>query len=148
VRVRDSGSAADTLWASGITCKFGCSISESIATGNSGYGFNVGSGSSITDSVSRHNRGGIHASDGSVIAGNVVMSNGHGISADRASVILHNAISHHPNFGIFSSTGGPYAYGQNTLEQNNASAAGAGGQVDHYGVQIGPNLCGGDTTCP
>jgi hypothetical protein len=151
VHVIGNGSAADPSAGLGISCGEGCSISDSTAESND-IGFLTGGSATILDSIAlRNSRVGVYAGQGSVVARSTISGNGsEGIRAGDGSTIIHNSISLNQGHGI-AAISGHYGYGNNTLTRNNKSPVpilSYGPQTDEGGVEIGPNLCRTDNSCP
>jgi hypothetical protein len=67
---------------------------------------------------------------------------GHGISAHSAAVVIGNSAVINGGFALVTSGAG---YAQNNFDSNN------GGNTNPQvqgGIEIGINICGGDTVCP
>lgn len=84
--------------------------------------------------------------DGAIVEGNVIRRNaGDGVAGEDLT-ITGNAISGNDGFGLrLNFGGGDSGYAGNVINDNNGGngfAQGVGG------VQLGTNVCGGDTTCP
>jgi len=138
---------------------------ERVSVHNVGaYGIRTaGVGNQVRDcQVRRAALGGILAGAGTLATGNVVVNNGGngltvnehsiasqnvadnssraGILVDRGSLVLGNMIRGNSQFGIdFVAAGG---YGENVM------TGPPGVPVNGSGVQIGINVCAGNTTCP
>jgi hypothetical protein len=105
----------------------------------------------VGNQVHQNEQVGIFSGFGSVIVSNTVNENGHGvpttgIDAD-GSAILGNAVNDNAREGIAGATAASLksGYADNQLDGNN------GGNINPQGgaaVEIGVNVCGGDTTCP
>lgn len=116
-----SGSRADYNGQEGFDLNGG-TISGSTAMWNGLYGLWVGSG---------------------VAQGNTLNSNGSaGIYANFNATILNNMISYNEGYGVsFSACSS--GFGSNVINNNTL------GEISGCGtLQIGTNICGGDTTCP
>lgn len=105
----------------------GCRIE---LNGDNGIDLNVGGGS-----------------DGALVERNVIRRNGGYGVIGVEMLIRDNAIVGNDDTGIATNTGGgtQAGYGGNYLIDNNGGGTNA--QVSG-GIQIGTNICGGDTTCP
>jgi hypothetical protein len=128
---------------------------------NGGVGISVGPHSLITGNTSMENSGvgissdtsliknntveqngsfGIYCYDTCTIIGNLSRSNtGAGIMAYQSSVILDNAVRSNTGYGL--DLGPTTGYARNSINDN------TGGTVDD-GIQVGTNICDGNTTCP
>jgi hypothetical protein len=73
-----------------------------------------------------------------VVDGSVASGNAYGFSAN---VLTNSQAYQNSGFGFLSGSSG--AYRSNTFIGNN----GGGAQTDG-GIELGPNVCGGSTTCP
>ncbi len=108
----------------GIDCS-GCALGEVIATGNGGRGIDIGIETTLQRSVARGN-------------------GFSGIYAFAATVLQYTASFGNAQFGLGGSTvGGGNAYGQNAIQGNVGTVQTGIGEV-----QLGSNLCEGDTSCP
>jgi len=97
-------------------------IQGNVAGDNGADGINGNNGSSVTNNSSTLNDGdGIEVRFGSNVLGNTMRGNG-GVGLNVPS--------------------GTSGYAQNVIETN------TGGNVSGSAVQMGTNLCGGNTTCP
>jgi hypothetical protein len=109
---------------SGISCSE-CAISDVVATGNLGRGIDLGIESTLQRGVSRLN--------GSA-----------GVFAFAATLLQHSSMVGNTGVGLAGSTvGGNNAYGQNAIQGNGGTV-----QAGIGAVQLGLNLCEGDTICP
>jgi hypothetical protein len=129
----------------GITSFRGSSILDSASNRNGSFGITGTVGMTIrNNTVSLNKADGIFVEfsfDGaSTITGNTVHANdGDGIETGNGATVLDNTIV--SNGGVGLQLGLSAGYARNVLRNN------TGGQVSG-GIQIGTNLCGGDTTCP
>jgi hypothetical protein len=137
----------------GIAAGPGAVISGNVVEGNyigiNGGGFGTGT---IASNVVRGNRAhGIICWSG-VVVDNLVSRNGFGpgggtpspgITAIQGSRVFGNSVVNNARVGIEMTSGS--AYGNNVLDGNNG---GNGNPQASGGVQLGPNVCGGDTICP
>jgi hypothetical protein len=130
----------------GVYCGSACTIIGSVASGNGRYGFFTGQGSSILDSrVAKNGQSGMRVGSHSLVVRNNVFDNDYqGIVDSGNSTILQNTIGSNGSYGIDSLVGARFAYGNNTLVNNNAGGA----QVDGFGTQIDTNFCQTNTVCP
>ncbi len=84
--------------------------------------------------------------DGSILEGNVIRRNaGDGVRGEDVT-ITRNAIDANDGYGLNLNFGGSDSgYGDNVINDNHG---GNGFAQVLGGVQMGTNVCGGDTTCP
>lgn len=103
-------------------------------------------GGTIRNSISNRNGNfGIYLGNGGLAVGNVVFGNlNAGIFATEGSTVLGNTMRSNAGFGLGASTG--TGFGQNVMTDNNEGNANP--QINGSGVEIAPNVCGTDTTCP
>lgn len=92
---------------------------------------------------------GIHvafaSSQGALIQGNTVAQNNFvGIDSCERCTHLDNNVYSNGGFGLRNLGAGGSAFGRNTFYDNNSG----GDQVEAGGVEIAPNVCSGNTTCP
>ena len=92
---------------------------------------------------------GIHvafaSSQGALVQGNTVSDNNFvGIDSCERCTHLDNNVYSNGGFGLRNLGVGGSAFGNNTFYDNN----GGGDQVEAGGVEISPNVCSGNTTCP
>ena len=110
---------------------------------NGQYGISVSARTTLRGNVLAGNESWGALINGTLIAaGNIVRE--HGIafeSTGNGSLIVDNAVTDNTNRPSLGPTNG---YARNTFRGN----AGTSGLEVSGGVQIGPNLCGTDTTCP
>ena len=119
--------------------------------GNSSPSSSVISGNSVFSNGSV----GISAKRGSTVSGNSVSDNsGDGISTNPGCRVVGNTVHNNTGLGLNLQGGaplnpgenaGPSGYADNVIDNNNGGNANA--QVSG-GVEMGTNVCGGDTTCP
>ena len=69
---------------------------------------------------------------------------GNGITCGGACTVAGNTANNNLGYGLFDSVGGT-AYEGNQFDNNNGGNANP--QVSG-GIEMGTNICGGDTTCP
>lgn len=144
----------------GITGGNNGTISNNVASKNSTHGIFAGSCNTVSGNVARENgkngisaglsvitgntaslngENGILAGNGSIVTRNTAFLNGHnGISAS-SSMVLGNTAVKNTQFGLMAIDYTGYA--------DNNFYCNVGGEVSG-GIEIGTNLCGGDTTCP
>jgi len=119
------------------------SVVNVTADDNAGPGIVVGAGSVVKDCRARSNLGaGIQAVSGT-ITGNAVEGNQSGIVVSGSASVVSNTIVGNGLEGLQAPAG--TGYGSNVINDNNGGNANP--QVSG-GIEIGPNVCGGDTTCP
>lgn len=84
------------------------------------------------------------AGDGSIIESNVIRRNGGDGIAGADLTITRNAIQANDDYGLrLNYIGSDGGFAENVINGNNG-----GGAQTIGGVQMGQNVCGGDTTCP
>jgi hypothetical protein len=99
--------------------------------GFSGTGIEGWADSILTGNISRQN------SDSGLVCGN----------GGGDCTMTNNVASNNQNYGLVGCCSvSPFYYANNVLNGNNGMLAGL--QVDSQGLQMGTNICGGDTTCP
>jgi hypothetical protein len=116
------------------------------ADANGENGIHVQGGGLVTGSTSgQNNQVGINATGGGgSVVGNTVIGNGHhGIFTGAQALVRSNTVRGNAGFGLQLNPGA--GYGDNVIDGNNGGNANP--QVG-IGVQMGTNVCGGDTTCP
>jgi hypothetical protein len=130
----------------GVDALFGIhGIHRNIISGQGGFGIDTRGGTVITENVVFGNdSGGIRttplAGNGSRIEGNTVHANtGHGIEVGVASAVEGNSV--YDNTGVGHVLGAGSGYVGNVIDSNR------GGTVSG-GIQMGTNVCDGNTTCP
>jgi parallel beta-helix repeat protein len=132
----------------GIVVIGGSSVEDSVSRGNASSGITCGPGSSCRFSdnvVSRNGGAGIFAINATTIDGCTVSFNGGvGIFTGDGSTVTNNTVSWNTGLGL-QGNGGDVAIAHNSFRNNNG---GAEVQNDGFGVEIGGNYCGTDTTCP
>lgn len=123
----------------------GSLIREVVATENRLEGIRIANRSTVTECIANDNLGSGIVGDIDVnIVGNTVMENhGMGIVAGGSGLVLQNTVS--GNGGLGLSLGSETGYGQNVVNSNNGSPLNP--QVSG-GIQVGVNICGGETSCP
>jgi hypothetical protein len=85
-----------------------------------------------------------NAGDGSIVESNVIRRNGGDGVAGADLTITRNAIQANDEFGLrLNFVGSDGGFTENVINGNNG-----GGSQTIGGVQMGVNVCGGDTTCP
>jgi len=130
----------------GLYVASAASISGCVAGANGGNGIQAGTASVIVhNSVLSNNGEGIFTGSNSTVEGNTVTGNlSAGIETSAGSVILDNAVANNTGYGLHG-TGISIGYARNVLDNNHGGNANP--QVLNA-IQIGANICGGDTTCP
>jgi hypothetical protein len=128
--------------ASGIAGGDGCHLSRNVASGNGGYGI-LAAGCVLTQNAVTGNAVGLTVTGGTV-ADNVVESNTATGIVGISSIVRGNSVRSNGGYGLDPS--GSTAYAENTFLNNNGGNANP--QVGAGAIEIGPNVCGGDTTCP
>lgn len=111
---------------------------------NNGQGITAGSGSIVRNNIVNNNAAdGIKAGPENVVIGNVSTNNGgDGIDALESCTVIDNTARSNTNYGLSLVSSG---YKGNVLNDNN------GGNANPQvlgGIEIGTNVCGGNTTCP
>ncbi len=157
IRVTTAGARIDAIHATnngnsslvaGVRCASSCLITNSVASGNNGYGFFADDGAVIRDSIASNNlQTGIRVGIGCSVTGTAVHDNSQtGIDDGGGGMYAHNAIHNNVGEGIRSySAAAGFAVGHNAFFNNN----GAGDEFSAaLGVQVGPNLCNASTVCP
>lgn len=147
----DSRSRAEKLHlyynATGLTASVDSLITEVIAGRNRLDGIFVGSDTTIARCVTNENlRDGIRVTGSRcIIIGNVATDNDrYGISTGTDCSLIQNNASRNLSHGMTLAAGTGYA--QNIINANNGGNSNP--QVSNGGIQIGTNICGGDTICP
>jgi hypothetical protein len=141
----------------------GCTLRQSSSTGIgvangatlerntilSGYtsGIEAGDGVRVEGNVVRANRLlGIAVNFESQVLGNTVSANGSGgITAQTGTLLVDNAVTDNAGGSGGINTSGICAIGRNLIAGN------TGGDLTSIGpgaIQVAPNVCGGDLTCP
>jgi hypothetical protein len=126
-------------------------IHHNLVSGNTNEGIR-GRGT-ITENVVLSNGGtGINAGPGSMVSRNVAVENGQtqtsaGIVADTGSAVVDNVATGNTGVGLdlVSAIGPDAGYARNVVAQNTSNSANP--QVNG-GIEMGPNVCGTNTTCP
>lgn len=129
----------------GIQGRSGTIVTNSIVVGNLTDGINInGSGSVIGNVAWDNGDDGISVLIGAV-TDNVAMGNeGHGINATSDSLVRGNASGSNADHGLYvgATVGRGAAYIHNNFNNNGTTVGGASP------VQMGTNMCNGNTTCP
>jgi hypothetical protein len=130
----------------GIIAGFDSLIVGVNASRNRQNGMYVAGDSTITRSIANENiQDGIYAGSRSNITNNTANDNDRcGIAASADSLVLNNGVSRNISHGLSLSAGTGYA--QNIVNENNGGNNNL--QVSNGGIQIGTNICGGNTSCP
>ncbi len=110
------------------------------AVNNTGNGIVVGSESVVNQCIATNNGGnGIDTQSGAIVTNNLASLNGgSGICTIQGCTVIGNNVFSNTSYGLNLST--TTAYGNNVITSN--------GMTVHLGVQMGPNMCNGSTTCP
>jgi parallel beta-helix repeat protein len=125
----------------GIFCH-SCTVKDNTVISNGSIGVNSAESTVLGNTVSRNGSVGINC-DGCTVKDNTVIRNGfHGISSFNSTVQSNTAFG---NTGFGLDLNFQSGYSNNVLNQNNGGNDNA--QVND-GIEIGTNLCGGDTICP
>ncbi len=149
----------------GISVETGSVVDGCITSGNQFAGISASSGSTgsvVHDSSSFRNGGeGIHATLTTIRGSTFAHNRGDGIFTNSGSVVIENTIQNNNGNGIRLSTSiatgnnirgnalfgitavGKSAYGGNLIQDNGGTVAGG-----TAAVQMGTNVCDGNTTCP
>ena len=141
--VRDMGG-------SGIRLDSSCIVDHVLALGNGGDGIFLTSGAIIQSSEANDNRGhGFHIAIGQVISSNATFNRGDGVHIGTGSSLVRDSVLERnvgygvnaPEIEVSSRSG----YRGNIIADNQVAS---GPQVAGELVNLGHNLCGGDTGCP
>jgi parallel beta-helix repeat protein len=115
--------------------------SNNTASGNGGTGIDANGGMATNNTANGNGLNGIEALGGTATNNTADGNSASGIVADTAT---NNAANRNGTYGLaFSGAGGGYA--NNVLNDNN------GGNTHSQvlgGIEMGTNICGGDTLCP
>ena len=116
----------------------GCTVVQNLI-----HGINLGDDGSALDNLVFGNKGsGILTGEGVLIRGNISNRNGTGITTNGGTVIS-NTLHSNEGSGLAAPPGGVVGYAHNTITANKPTLGGGG-----TFVEIGTNLCDGNTTCP
>ena len=140
-QVRESASSANGD--SGISMGGTGLVEECVTNGNGDAGITSGLGMTVRDSVTLWNTtDGIRVGGPSTLTHNNSNANvGDGIEAGGSSVVLGNVVSGNGGYGLNLGAGTGY--------QGNVVNTNTTGTVNGTGlVEMGANVCGGDSTCP
>lgn len=110
-------------------------------------GISIQSGTIANSTVSRSAGNGVECNR-CAVTGNLIERNDHGIdiTGSGSATVRGNVVFGNTRFGLFNGVAGTgAAYAENTFEGNNGG--GANPQVSG-GIEIGVNVCQGDTVCP
>jgi parallel beta-helix repeat protein len=124
----------------------GSIVSGNTVTSNGGPGIRLlGSGDLVVSNTLWMNSGiGISAGSVCVVRENAVSKSGsHGIFAANGCLVTGNTARENGGFGMFLD--GDAGFKDNVFTENNGGSANP--QVSG-GIQLGTNICGGDTICP
>jgi hypothetical protein len=143
------GNSATHNGGSGIATSFDCTVAGNTVENNGEHGISACTGSNVYDNVAGYNSGdgiridscfvGGSAGTGAVSRNTVLGNSGNGISVDTNSSVVGNTAPQNTGFGLVMGNGTGYV--------NNVVNSNTGGTVSG-GVQMGANVCNGDTTCP
>jgi hypothetical protein len=117
-------------------------VSNSATNGNGGHGIFVDHGTVSASTANTNGRNGIYVNRGTVSTNAVNLNRGNGIEVNRGTV-SNNMADRNTGYGLHLGT--PAGYASNVLDLNNGGNANP--QV-FLGIQMGTNVCGGDTVCP
>ena len=135
VRAIGNGSYGVSIMGGGGTAK------DNTVHQNGVYGITISGNGTVTGNTANYNGGhGIDAGavNGCTVTGNTVSNNGgDGIRAN--GTVTGNTATSNGGYGLNIGSGG---YAGNVMRQNTS------GSVDGFGVEIGTNFCGTNTTCP
>lgn len=124
----------------GLRCTRG-TVAGNVASFNAGSGIISGAVGVISDNtVESNGSNGIFANQ-ATISNNVVRSNGDDGIYSNGGTVRGNAISGNAGDGLQIGGGTVVGYGENVIHGN-------GGTVLNGPIQIGTNICDGNTTCP
>jgi hypothetical protein len=146
----DARSRAENLHlfynATGLIIGFDSLIVGVNASRNRQDGMYVAGDSTITRSVANENiQDGIRALIRTTITYNTANDNDRfGIHTSSDCLVLNNSVSRNISHGLSLNTGTGYA--QNIVNENNGGNSNL--QVANGGIQMGTNICGGNTSCP
>lgn len=119
----------------------GSVVQGSTATSNGSAGIFV-TRSTVRGNTSAHNRGdGIFTNQGSTVIENSIYGNNESGLRLASSLAINNNIRDNVLFGIEGV--GDSGYGGNLIEGNGGTVSGGAAAVE-----VGANICDGDTTCP
>jgi hypothetical protein len=149
----------------GISVETGGVVTNCVANGNHFSGISAGSGATgsviqgstaigngtagifatrttVRGNTAAHNRGeGIFTNTGSTVIENAISNNNENGVRLGSSLAIHNTIRDNVLFGIEAV--GDSGYGGNLIEGNGGTVTGGAAAVE-----VGENICDGDTTCP
>ena len=128
-------------------------VKDGSITGMGSDGVRLCSQANVTSVKASHNNGsGINVRTGSTVSGNMVTNNGHGIEMQSAGLISGNTIFANAGYGVHAVTACTNppdctAYGRPVCSLNliNSNALGT---ILGLCIELSPNICNLDTTCP
>ncbi len=137
-----TGSSAYENAVDGVHVLAGSTVTGNTAHSNGGYGIMAAAGSTVSGNTARANSDdGIGAGGGSTVSGNTAYENsGDGIEGGNGSMVSGNTAKLNSGYGLA-------LFRSNTGYSGNVITANGEGTVDG-GVEFGPNVCNGNTTCP
>lgn len=126
----------------GLRASFSSNVTGCIAEANGHIGIITGQASVISGNTANANKAdGIFSASLSIVLNNTASLNGqNGITTENDASVIGNNVAGNDNDGLYLSTGTGYV--------NNVANGNFGLQEVEGGVQMGVNICGGDTTCP
>jgi parallel beta-helix repeat protein len=136
----------DNNGGSGISVFYGgCIVVDSRVSQNGGGGISAGHSEDnriVGNTVSGNSYFGVSVYRNSLVQGNVVNGNGaDGIRCGVASLVLDNTVIDNEGYGLVA-VGIAASYSGNVITGN------LSGTIDGTMVELGPNLCGTNATCP
>ncbi|MEZ4282891.1 MAG: right-handed parallel beta-helix repeat-containing protein [Myxococcota bacterium] len=136
-----SGNTTHDNAGSGIEAGDGSVLDGNVARNNGATGMFLGAGVSVRGSTSAGNTGdGIFTSSGATVTDNTVYGNGgDGIQAGTDSLVHRNAARLNAGYGLQLSGG--TGFRENVVNDNTTGTV-------LSGVNLGNNVCNGNTTCP
>ena len=139
-------------------------VTRNIASGNGDDGISTRRNCVITDNSATYNGGyGINSGGHATVIGNIASGNGTDGIIGSVSVYTHNTTTSNTRYGIHSNIGtmiGNIATGNGSFGlhlttvggyEGNLMAGNNGGNANPQvsgGLELGPNVCGTNTTCP
>lgn len=127
----------------GISAGPDSTVTGNTANSNGARGIRVNRRGTVTANTANFNVGtGISLSEGGTVTGNTAMNNGIDGISDFSGVgitVTGNTVANNSGFGLILSVGG---YANNVINGNTA------GTVSVSAVEMGTNVCNGNTTCP
>lgn len=131
----------------GLSLGGGCIVEGVKASANSGHGIQVNNSCILVGNTCDSNHGdGISTGSRSLVRGNVANQNGGvGLAVGQQSTVMENTAAVNGSVGL-QVNGGIAGYGHNAFTFNNGGNGFS--QVGVGAVEIAPNLCATNTTCP